>query len=205
MELLRSSLPKTAKRDYLAAAMDSRGKQFLGGLAFITFFALILLGVRAASHLPGAAGQFFAMVMRLGTTPFFMEAGFFVFGLILLLILNHIRGQWEGDEFVEIEDFALTGAATPRRSGKHPREADLLEPPADVLLATAEGAFALGDHASALEILSTMDPAARDAPDGLALRLRLARATGCSDVAAKLRALLAATAPGHPALDLPDE
>jgi hypothetical protein len=185
--------------------MDSRRRQFLGGLAFITFFALLLLGVRAASHLPGAAGQFFAVVMRLGTTPFFMEAGFFVFGLVLLLILNHLRSHWEGDEFVEIEDFALSSTAHPRRRGKHPREADLLEPPADVLLATAEGAFALGDHAGALEILSTMDPAERDAPDGLALRLRLARATGCTDVAAKLRALLAATAPGHPALELTDE
>ncbi len=186
--------------------MDSRRKQFLGGLAFITFFALILLAVRAGSHLPGAVGHFFAVVMRVGTTPFFMEAGFFVFGLILLLILNHIRSQWDGDEFVEIEDFALTSAASPRRRGKPPREAELLEPPpADVLLATAEGAFELGDHASALEILSTMDPAERDAPDGLALRLRLARATGCTDVAAKLRALLAATAPGHPALDLTEE
>jgi hypothetical protein len=184
--------------------MDSRRKQFFGGLAFISAFALLLLLIRAGGYLPGGAGKFFGMLLRLGTTPFFMEAGFFLVGLALLFILNHLRSRWDGDEFVEIEDFTLTPGSTPRRA-KRPRDAELLEPPADVLLATAEGAFALGDHASALEILSTMEPAQRDAPDGLALRLRLARATGCAEVAAKLRALLAATAPGHPALDVPDE
>lgn len=165
----------------------------------ITAVALLLLLIRAGGYLPGGAGEFFRALLRVGTTPFFMEAGFFLVGFTLLLILNYLRNHWEGDEFVEIEDFSLTHQK-PRR-GKKSRDAELLEPPADVLLATAEGAFALGDHASALEILSTMDPAQRDAPDGLALRLRLARATGCTDVAAKLRALLAATAPNHPALE----
>jgi len=54
-----------------------------------------------------------------------------------------------------------------------------------------EGAVAIGDHQSAIEILESMDEAALHRPEVMRQRIALAKATGKDELARRLEAELA--------------
>ena len=164
----------------------------------VTTAALVILGMAGfflllvmATGLPGLAGEFFAKVMGLITTPFILEASVIIFGFILVISLNLWRQHREGDEFVYLDEIKDAPKELPAQArwaiyknkpleGASPAPADLLE-----------GAVAIGDHDSAVEILDSMSDEERHRPDVMRQRIALAKATGKDELARRLEAELA--------------
>ncbi len=60
----------------------------------------LLLGWR---HVPGVLGEWLGMVAGIMSTPYFLEASFVVVGVLTVIVLNTVRRQREGDDFVSLE------------------------------------------------------------------------------------------------------
>ncbi len=92
---------------------ENRGRQVLVGGAvsggLLVLVVSLLLGWR---YLPGWVGEGFGVVAGVITTPFFMEATFFVTGMLIVVGLNIWRRNREGDEFVYIDESGLDGEPT---------------------------------------------------------------------------------------------
>lgn len=169
---------------------DERVKQVAVALGLIGLVALMMIGIGLGGFLPGLAGEWFARILGIVTTPFLMEGSFIVLGFILVITLNLWRLHREGDEFVYLEEVKNAPADLPA----HARWAAYRNPPLDssdpAPVDQLEGALAIGDHQSAAELLAAMSDEERSTPEALALRIRLARETGREELAAKLEALL---------------
>ncbi|MEO1856357.1 MAG: hypothetical protein ABGY95_03195 [Rubritalea sp.] len=74
------------------------GCLFMGG-----FFLVLCLVGGSAFLMDGFAGEVAAKIAGYMSSPVFMELGFFLIGLFLLMSFNLVRKVYEGDEFVEIE------------------------------------------------------------------------------------------------------
>jgi len=139
-------------------------------------------------HLPGLLGQWVGTMIGAMTSPFLMEASFFVIGLCIVVLLNHWRRKRDGDDFVyleQVEPRDLTGDVPDHAKWAVYQEKPLPgETPS--LLAQAEGAMAIGDFTAAAEHVAAMDEAELARPETLALRLELARATGKEELARDL-------------------
>jgi hypothetical protein len=145
---------------------DERKQQVLVGFCVVAGVAGLILLIAWARYLPGLGGEFFGRILGVISTPFLMEASFCVLGLVLVMALNIWRQRRDGDELVYLEEVKNPPANLPDQArwavyqnaplAAGPPEANLL----------LEGALAIGDHASALEILEAMDrfgtPKARD-------------------------------------------
>lgn len=77
-------------------------RQLRGFLLII--FAIIggLLGLWSGRFLPGAAGEFFARMFHIITTPIILEISFGVLGLMIVVALAHYH-ETKADEWVEID------------------------------------------------------------------------------------------------------
>ena len=79
-------------------------KQMLvGSLVMAAFIGIITCLILLALYHDGKLGELATFVMGLLTSPFTMELLICLIGVGLVLILNHIRLQLSGDEFVEME------------------------------------------------------------------------------------------------------
>ena len=181
-------------------AGESRGFQILIGIggfaALAAFMTLLWLG----RHLPGFLGEWFGTLAGILTTPIFMEASFLVFGILLVMAINHWRRAREGDEFVYLDLAQGPGSELLPEQARwaiYP-EAPLVPENPD-LLSRAEGALEIGDHDSVIEALAAMTDDERNQPATLRLRARLARATGRTELAERLEALLDPDPPAGPA------
>ena len=85
-------------------AAESRGKQILVGACILAVVPAVvstfLMGWR---FIPGWLGESFGTIAGVMSTPFFMEASFFLLGLVIVIGLNTWRRHKAGDEFVTIE------------------------------------------------------------------------------------------------------
>ncbi len=81
----------------------SRKRLILLGFLPILFVSIFIVGVLLLGHLPGFAGEVFAKFAGFMFTPFFLEGTFICLGTFLVFWINHLRGKYEGDDFVEIE------------------------------------------------------------------------------------------------------
>ena len=178
---------------FLSAGMvrDERKTQVTTAALIIAGMAGFFLVLVMATGLPGLAGEFFAKVMGLITTPFILEASVIIFGFILVISLNLWRQHREGDEFVYLDEIKDAPKAIPAQARwviykNKPLEAG--DPPLSDLL---EGAVAIGDHGSAVEILDAMSDEERHLPGVMRQRIALAKATGKDDLARRLEAELA--------------
>lgn len=146
---------------------------------------LVCAGLLGWGHLPGALGEWVGTMVGMLTTPFFMEASFLVLGLCVVVLVNHWRAKREGDDFVYLE--SVEGPDLPKNLPEHAKWAVFTEEPlageSPSLLARAEGAMAIGDYAQVAELLGAMDAETLVAPEVLALRVSLARATGRPELA----------------------
>ncbi|WP_035600874.1 hypothetical protein [Haloferula sp. BvORR071] len=174
-------------------AQHERRKQVIVALVILGIVALSLLGMAAAAHLPGLAGEFFARVLGLLTTPFILETSFFILGFVIVLTLNQWRQMREGDELVYLEQVQDAPAGLPdqARWAIYPNKP--LEPGTVAEADLLEGALAIGDHGQAIAILDGMSSAERERPEVLRSRIALAEATGKSDLARDLREKLGKT------------
>lgn len=148
------------------------------------FFLVLVM----ATGLPGLAGEFFAKVMGLITTPFILEGSLIITGFIIVISLNLWRQHREGDELVyldEIKDAPKEIPAQARWAIYKNKPLDAGDPPLCDLL---EGAVAIGDHGSAVEILDSMSDEERHQPEVMRQRIALAKATGKDDLARRLEA-----------------
>jgi hypothetical protein len=128
----------------------------------------------------------------LATTPFLLEISFALFGLSLVLVINHLRQKKDGEELVYLEQVDDPAGLPDHASWALYRNPPLAgEEPS--LQAQAEGALAIGDHETAAECIAAMPDAELRQPETLALRIELARLTGRHEVAVELEALLRAT------------
>lgn len=168
---------------------DSRRRQLLGGTAALGFVSLVVLTLWLGRFVPGFIGEWFGVVAGIATTPILMEASFLVLGLLVVMTVNAWNNHRDGDELVYLDRAHGPGSETlPGRAREVVYRRPPLVPVNPDALSRLEGALDIGDHESACEILAAMEEAERNAPEVLALRIRLADASGHTDLAARLRA-----------------
>ena len=168
-------------------AQDERRKQVAVALVILGIVALTVVGMAAAAHLPGVAGEFFARILGIITTPFILEGSFFILGLVIVLTLNQWRQMREGDELVYLEQVQDAPAGLPEQARWAIYPNKPLEPGSVAEADLLEGALAIGDHAQAIAILDGMSSVERERPEVLRSRIALAEATGKAELARDLR------------------
>jgi hypothetical protein len=169
---------------------DERRQQVLVGFCMVAGIAGMILLIAWARYLPGLGGEFFGRILGVISTPFLMEASFCILGLSLVMGLNIWRQHRDGDELVYLEEVGDAPG--------HPQDQARSASYSNAPLATAspaangplEGALAIGDHTSALEILESMDDSERQKPEIMRQRIALALATGEHELAKRLEAEL---------------
>ena len=169
---------------------DERVKQVAIGIGILIMLTVVVTGLLTGWRLlPGVLGEWVGTMIGIMTTPFFMEASFIILGLVIVIGLNLWRQHKDGDEFVYLEQ--VVGPDVPRNLPDHAKWAVYREKPLEVealsLLASAEGAFAIGDYPAAAECIGAMSHAELKQPDTLRLRLALAEATRRDDLVAQLK------------------
>ena len=60
----------------------------------------LLVGWRSV---PGVAGEWLGMLAGVMSTPFFLEASFVMVGVLIVLALNAIQRQRDGDDFISLK------------------------------------------------------------------------------------------------------
>lgn len=171
-------------------ARDERWKQVgagLGVLAGVTCLGLLLVFGR---HLPGLAGEFFARVVGMVTTPFILETTLCILGFVVVMTLNHWRQWREGDELVYLDEVKNPPETMPDQAKWAVYKDKPLEPGLIAAADLLEGAIAIGDHEAAIELLTGMSDAERSSPEVLKLRITLAEASGKTELAEHLRTQL---------------
>jgi len=79
-------------------------KTLIIGCLFMSGFFLVLCVVGGSAFLlDGFAGEVVAKIAGYMSSPVFMELGFFLIGVFLLMSFNLVRKIFEGDDFVEME------------------------------------------------------------------------------------------------------
>ncbi|BCX50116.1 hypothetical protein HAHE_40240 [Haloferula helveola] len=163
-------------------------KQLVIGGLLIVSVGLLAIVCWLARGLPGFFGEWFGVIAGIVSTPFLMEASFVLIGLMLVLAVNHWRQQREGDEFVYLEQVEGPEAETLPDSA---RWAVYREAPLDVELPgpldEIEGLIEAGEYAEAENGFATLPTAELQSTKVVALRIRLAEATGNTALAKTLR------------------
>lgn len=172
-------------------ARDERKRQVAIAIGIIAGLAALFLGLVMATGLPGVAGEFFARITGIVTTPFLLEGTLAIVGFLIVILINHWRHQREGDELVYLDEIKDAPKGVPDHARwaiykNKPLDAANL-PSSDLL----EGAVAIGDHETAIEILDSMSDEERHRPEVMLQRIALAKATGKEELARRLEAELA--------------
>ena len=98
--------------------MENRGRQLFTGAGILFVISLLvvtfLMGWR---YVPGWVGESLGTLAGIMSTPFFMEASFFILGLVIVIGLNTWRRHRAGDEFVTIDTKGTPEAAKPDDAG----------------------------------------------------------------------------------------
>jgi hypothetical protein len=172
---------------------DERVKQAAIGVGILLTLTACITGTLLGwGHLPGLLGQWFGTMIGIATTPFFMEASFILLGLFIVIGLNSWRRHKEGDEFVYLEQ--VIGPDVPKNLPDQATWAIYEKKPLDCIeltpLELAEGALDISDFDSATKWIGTMDQEQLNRPDTLDLRLKLAKATGKTDLVNYLESVI---------------
>ena len=177
----------------MGSMTNEQKRQVAIGVAILLTIALVVCGLLLwVPHVPGFLGEWLGFMVGVVTTPFLLEISFGLFGLTLVLLINHLRQNKSGDELVYLEQ-----VEDPAGLPEHASWAVYRDPPLageePSLQAQAEGALAIGDHQTAAECIAAMPETDLKQPETLALRIELAKATGRGDLAAEVEAQLRAT------------
>ncbi len=169
-------------------AGDGRTRQIIIGFLIIAGVGAAFVLAFLTTFIPGVIGEWASMILGFVTTPVFLEITFFTIGLLIVLTLNHLRIKKEGEGWVYLEQ--VDDPSAPKDLPEHAKWAAYRTSPLPGeepgLLAQAEGALEIRDFTEAAELIALMSDAERKRPEVLALRIRLARATGREDLARRL-------------------
>lgn len=91
-------------------ARDERKKQVVVAASILAGMAAAFILIVAGRRLPGLAGEFFAKVAGIITTPFLMETSVCIFGFIIVMLLNKWREARDGDELVYLDELEQAAA-----------------------------------------------------------------------------------------------
>ncbi len=84
---------------------ENRGKQVaVGGVIIFSLMSSVICLLVFWRYIPGWVGESVGKVAGLISTPFILEASFFVMGLGIVVLLNSWRRKKDGDDFVEFEE-----------------------------------------------------------------------------------------------------
>jgi hypothetical protein len=182
----------------MSGTVDERKRQIWIGAAILLTVAVVVCGLLlSVPHVPGFLGEWLGFMVGVVTTPFLLEISFALFGLSLVLVINHLRQKNAGDELVFLEQASDAAGLPDHASWALYRESPLAgEEPS--LQAQAEGALAIGDHETAAECIAAMPEIELKRPETLALRIELAKATGRLELAVDLQAQLRASSDQSP-------
>ena len=182
----------------MSGTVDERKRQIWIGAAILLTVAVVVCGLLlSVPHVPGFLGEWLGFMVGVVTTPFLLEISFALFGLSLVLVINHLRQIKAGDELVFLEQVNDSAGLPDHASWALYREPPLAgEEPS--LQAQAEGALAIGDHETAAECIAAMPEIELKRPETLALRIELAKATGRLELAVDLQAQLRASSDQSP-------
>jgi hypothetical protein len=97
---------------------ENRGRQLLAGAGILfALSALVVTFLMGWRYVPGWVGESLGTMAGIMSTPFFMEASFFILGLVIVIGLNTWRRHRAGDEFVTIETNEASKTAKPDDAG----------------------------------------------------------------------------------------
>ncbi len=83
---------------------ENRGKQVaVGATIIISLMSAVICLLVFWRYIPGWVGESVGKVAGLISTPFILEASFFVMGLGIVILLNSWRRKKDGDDFVEFD------------------------------------------------------------------------------------------------------
>src|SRR5687768_5343406 len=83
---------------------DERKSQVTTAVLVMASIGALLLTLVMTTGLPGFAGEFFAKIVGLVTTPFILEASMIILGFLIVISLNLWRQHREGDELVYLDE-----------------------------------------------------------------------------------------------------
>ena len=181
------------------AFSQSQRKSLTVGIGLLLAASAAVVLLWAGTYLPGFAGEMFSMVAGIFWTPVLLDISLFIMGFALILWLNKVRLDREGDEYVYLEqvDPPEDGETLPAEA----RSAVYAAPPAELAekpeVAAIEGALALGDQAQATDMLLKLSEEELNLPEVLAVRVQLARQQDRHSEAEALVEKLRAISPDH--------
>jgi len=104
---------------------DERVKQVAIAVGILLAVACGVVGLWLGwMRIPGPVGEFVGMVVGIMSTPFFLEASFVIMGMLILMVVNAIQRQREGDLFLTPEELDARDRQAAPAAGP-------AEPPAD--------------------------------------------------------------------------
>lgn len=80
----------------------SRARQLWNSFLIISAIISAVMGLWAGRFLPGKAGEVFAKIFHILTTPIILEISFGVLGIIIVLALSHYHEK-NANEWVEMD------------------------------------------------------------------------------------------------------
>lgn len=83
---------------------ENRGKQLaVGGVIIVSLMTSVICLLVFWRFIPGWVGESVGKLAGLLSTPFILEASFFVMGLGIVVLLNSWRRKKDGNDFVEFD------------------------------------------------------------------------------------------------------
>ena len=97
---------------------DERAIQVMVGVGILLALALVVgVALTGWRSLPGLLGEWVGVMVGVASTPFFLEATFFVLGLVIVVAVNHWRQRRDGDEWVSLQGDAEAAAGNLKVDG----------------------------------------------------------------------------------------
>lgn len=166
---------------------DERGRQIaIGGGVILLLGCMATVFLVGSLFLTGVLGEWVGVIAGIVTTPFFLEGSLAVVGLLTVLFINGLRRHMEGDEFVYLEQVESPANSLPDQAKWAIYRNAPLAAGDPTLLVQAEGAFEIGEFDVATQAIGMMDGRELNDPETLALRFKLAKATGRTELAMEL-------------------
>jgi hypothetical protein len=106
---------------------DNGARQIAVGAGVLAALALLVCTSLAGwRHVPGLAGEWLGTVVGVMSTPFLLEASFFLLGLAVVLAINGWHQQRGGDEWVDLDMTRFLPCVSHGRFGSIDRMSDEL-------------------------------------------------------------------------------
>ena len=83
--------------------MSKRSLIILAGFITILSVSATILGIGLGGRLPGLPGEIFRKITGFMFTPVFLELTFAFLGLLAVFLINNLRLQKQGDEYISLE------------------------------------------------------------------------------------------------------